>query len=55
LNFTRFEKSESPGTGANPPLFQSALACSIRYRELEANFHQTWRVELSKTHSLSMR
>ena len=33
--------SESRGTGANRPLFQSDLACSMRSRELETKFHQT--------------
>jgi hypothetical protein len=33
--------SESPGTGAKRPPFQSAFACSIRSRELDTKFHQT--------------
>src|ERR1700752_3084725 len=35
--------SASPGTGAKRPAFQSALACSMRSRELETKFHQRYR------------
>src|SRR5258708_37407063 len=35
--------SVSLGTCAKRPLFQSALACSIRSLEEETKFHQIWR------------
>ena len=37
-------KSASPNTGANRPIFQSALAASMRSFLDDTKFHQMWRI-----------